>query len=75
MGTLGYNIQISLLNIFGCCNLGFPYTFLESTGIIQQCYALGFLGTYQSLTYRRFKGTVIPSKGIARRADLILLSG
>ena len=29
---------------FGLCNLGFPYTFLESTVVLQQYYALGFLG-------------------------------
>ena len=27
-------------------------------GIIQQCYAFVFLGTYQPLPYRRFEGTV-----------------
>ena len=27
-------------------------------GIIQHCYAFGFLGTYQPLSFRRFKGTV-----------------
>ena len=32
--------------------------FLESTDIIQWCYAFGFLGTYQPLPYRRFRRTV-----------------
>ena len=44
---------------FGCCKLGLPYTFLESVGIIQHCYAFGFLGTYQSMPYRRFKHAVV----------------
>ena len=43
---------------FGCCNLGLPYTFLESVGIIQHRYAFGFLGTYQSMPYWRFKHAV-----------------
>ena len=28
---------------------------MESTGILQQCFALGFLGTYQPLPYQMFK--------------------
>ena len=40
-----------------------PYTFLESLGIIHFLYAFGFLGTYQSMPYRRFKhavGEIVP---------------
>ena len=43
---------------FGWCNLGLPFTFLGTIGIIQQCYACGFLGTYQSLPHWRLKHTV-----------------
>ena len=43
---------------FGWCNLGLPFTFLGSIGIIQQCYACSFLGTYQSLPHWRLKHTV-----------------
>ena len=62
MGTLGYKGQISLkmsyLRVkFGLCEV-FRYTFLESTDIIQHCYVLGFLGTYQPLPYLRFKHPV-----------------
>ena len=48
---------------FGLCNLGFPYTFLESTGIIQHCYVFSFLGTYLPLPYLRFKH---PVRGVGR---------
>ena len=34
---------------FGCCNLGFPYRILESTGIIQRCYAFAFLVSWGSI--------------------------
>ena len=45
-----FTLKMSYLRVkFGLCNLGFPYTFLESTDIIQHCYVFGFLGTYQPL--------------------------
>ena len=60
--TLGYNIHIYTIvqcrllmsDIFrvkyGCCNLGFLYTFFESTDIIDYCYAFGFLWKLGVLT-------------------------
>ena len=54
-----FTLKMSYLRVkFGLCNLGFPYTFLESTDIIQHCYVFGFLGTYQPLPYLRFKHPV-----------------
>ena len=54
MATLGYKgknytkntglFKVLRVKLF-LCNLGLPYTFLESMGIIQQCYAFGLLGT------------------------------
>ena len=57
IGLLGHFPLVSIK--FGFCNLGFPYSFMESTGILQQWYALGFLGTYQPLPYWRFKRPVV----------------
>ena len=54
-----FTLKMSYLRVkFGLCNLGFPYTFLESAEIIQHCYVLSFLGTYQPLPYLRFKHPV-----------------
>ena len=46
---------------FGQCNLEVSPIYLESIGnigIIEQCCALGLLGTYQHFTYRMYKQTV-----------------
>ena len=43
----------------GLCNLGFPYTYLESLGSIYQRYVFGFLVTWHALPSRGFKRTVL----------------
>ena len=60
---------------FGRFNLGLPHTFLESMDIIQQCYAFGFLGTYHSLPYQRFRRTVAQGLGWSYIINMVFEQG